>query len=302
MAVRNLPEMPCGPLLELQGQRKRFHVPYGLKPLMEDMTIEVLRVQPNDVMEFLASFLEDRVKKKQEALSESNSRRKSWLVHRWSWEASSVLSKEAFREFIHFLPITEDNADHYATIIQAAFRGHQARERVKEIKRSRKSGSERVQAFEEFLKALKLTVEEADHYATKIQAAYRGFHTREMIKGSKEEAEEEEVIEQNPDEEPEMEDDEEDHDRDGIVLYQSDPEEGSGWEGSSTELEDARTYDTIDSATEEEESVNVDEMVAQLEQVEDTQSELEVITSKENLDNISNPNKEQDDEEEEDEQ
>lgn len=33
----SLPEMPCGPVLELNGQRKRFHVPFGLKPLMDVM-------------------------------------------------------------------------------------------------------------------------------------------------------------------------------------------------------------------------------------------------------------------------
>jgi len=37
----SLPEMPCGPILELKGQRKRFHVPYGLKPLIEEMSMRV---------------------------------------------------------------------------------------------------------------------------------------------------------------------------------------------------------------------------------------------------------------------
>lgn len=42
MAASELPEMPNGPIMELHGQRKRFHVPHGLKPLLEDMTREVI--------------------------------------------------------------------------------------------------------------------------------------------------------------------------------------------------------------------------------------------------------------------
>jgi len=41
MAALELPEMPNGPILELHGQRKRFHVPHGLKPLLEEMMREV---------------------------------------------------------------------------------------------------------------------------------------------------------------------------------------------------------------------------------------------------------------------
>ncbi|CAL8113199.1 unnamed protein product [Orchesella dallaii] len=71
MASRTLPEMPCGPILELYGQRKRFHVPYGLKGLIEDMTREVLRHQPNNIYEFLATFMDERLFKKIEAQEQS---------------------------------------------------------------------------------------------------------------------------------------------------------------------------------------------------------------------------------------
>jgi hypothetical protein len=41
MAAQVLPDMPAGPLLELHGQRKRFHLPQGLTALLEECSREV---------------------------------------------------------------------------------------------------------------------------------------------------------------------------------------------------------------------------------------------------------------------
>lgn len=136
MAARNLPEMPCGPVLELNGQRKRFHVPYGLKPLIEKMTREVLRYQPDNIYEFLAVLMEQRLKAK-DTEKEQNKRRKSWQSYRWSWEGTSVLKPNELSEFLEDIHMSQDKAEHSALVIQSAFRGFKARQRVKEIRRSR---------------------------------------------------------------------------------------------------------------------------------------------------------------------
>ncbi|ODN06660.1 Beta-glucuronidase [Orchesella cincta] len=229
--TRNLPEMPCGPILELHGQRKRFHIPYGLKPLMEDMTMEVLKEQPPDVLEFLASFLEERVRNRQ---TESHSRRKSWLVHRWSWEASSLWNVRQHSK----------NLSNHSILLWK-----------------------------------------------KLIAAYRGFHTREVVKESKGyahnngrvsvEITDDNLSEEIPDEgllEVENEDDE----QDGVVLFHSDAEETpEEEEEGSSGLEEARIYSALDSATEEEEeSVTGDEM-AVIDAVEDSKVGLEIDENEE---------------------
>ncbi|ODM95180.1 Sperm surface protein Sp17 [Orchesella cincta] len=135
MASRTLPEMPCGPILELYGQRKRFHVPYGLKGLIEDMTREVLRHQPNNIYDFLATFMDERLQRKRQA-QEENKKRKSWAQHRWSWQGTSNLTPDELNEFMDTLQAPPEAAEHSALVIQSAFRGYQARKQVEKLRKT----------------------------------------------------------------------------------------------------------------------------------------------------------------------
>jgi len=113
-AAAELPEMPNGPIMELHGQRKRFHVPHGLKPLLEEMTREILRYQPEDIYVFLTKYMDQKVEKRK--LSDHQHHRKSWEWRRWSTDGSSVLNKEELHEFLEELSISKNQADQYALV------------------------------------------------------------------------------------------------------------------------------------------------------------------------------------------
>jgi hypothetical protein len=118
-AIQELPEMPNGPLLELNGQRKRFHVPHGLKPLLEEITREVLRYQPDDIYLFISQYIGAKLAKREEEKEKKASAGK----HRWnSLEGPDALNPQELMEFLEDLNISKDEADQYATKIQAVFR------------------------------------------------------------------------------------------------------------------------------------------------------------------------------------
>jgi hypothetical protein len=188
MAATELPEMPNGPVMELHGQRKRFHVPHGLKPLLEDMTREVLRYQPNDVYAFLSKFMEIKLAKR-EAAKAKKSRSGSKDYKRWnSLEGPDLLDPEELMDMLETLGITKEEADRYAIIIQSAYRGHLYRKRMstegKNLhKDHRKSwqwkkwsweGSSKLNPAQlgEFLQELDVDLETANKHATKIQVLF----------------------------------------------------------------------------------------------------------------------------------
>jgi len=200
MAYRNLPEMPCGPILELHGQRKRFHVPYGLKKLLEEMTREVLRTQPENIYDFLARHMEAKNQKKRDEDDKRKSR-KSWQVHRWSTERKSVLSPDELKEFMASIGAPEKDVEKSAIAIQSAFRGYQARQKVKALRKSvtedgirkslaesqmRKSADETVDGSKRPSLVETLTPDNAtdveQHSAVIIQSAFRGMQARKMVK------------------------------------------------------------------------------------------------------------------------
>ncbi|XP_035705312.1 sperm surface protein Sp17 [Folsomia candida] len=191
MAAHELPEMPNGPVMELHGQRKRFHVPHGLKPLLEEITREILRYQPNDIYAFLSKFMESKLAKREAASKEKrNSGNRRWN----SLEGPDLLDLAELDELLDELNISKDIADKHATKIQAAFRGHRARrsltEKGKTIhKDHRKSWEWKKWSWEgpstldndqlqEFLEELNVDLESANKHATKIQAAFRGHAVR----------------------------------------------------------------------------------------------------------------------------
>lgn len=116
-AAGNLPEMPNAPIMELHGQRKRFHIPYKLKPLMEDMArevyfgntsqpaqntnfnpfLQVLRFEPDNIYEFLAKYLEEKVKKEKEQPAEKITVREKSKCIICSYFLHSILTNYLFK-------------------------------------------------------------------------------------------------------------------------------------------------------------------------------------------------------------
>src|SRR5690349_234332 len=53
-------------ILELHGAHKRLTVPPGLRPLLEEMSIAVIRHQPTNIYMFLADFLDMKSSQRQQ--------------------------------------------------------------------------------------------------------------------------------------------------------------------------------------------------------------------------------------------
>jgi len=187
MATSELPEMPNGPILELYGQKKRFHVPHGLKPLLEEMTTETLRYQPDDIYEFLAQYIDAKILKirgPRESQAEAA-------------EKEMLDVDEETEDLLEELHLKKSDADRYATKIQAAFRGHNARRSLaskgrlihKDHRKSwewKKWGWEgpselEEDEVEEMLEEFKVSKDDADKAATKIQAVFRGHRLRKSL-------------------------------------------------------------------------------------------------------------------------
>lgn len=198
MAANELPEMPAGPVMELHGQRKRFHVPFGLKPLLEEITREILRYQPEDIYAFLSKYMERKVAKREE----QNAKKRdsdSKDVPRWnSLEGPDILTEEELQEMLDMLHISKEDADKHAVKIQAAWKGHKARLSLEakgktlhsdhrkswEWKKWGWEGSSVLpeEKLDEFLDDLGVDLETANKHATKIQAAWKGHSVRKCGK------------------------------------------------------------------------------------------------------------------------
>jgi len=204
MSIKNLPEMPCAPIMELNCQRKRLFVPYGFKPLLEKMALDVIKEQPENMYDYLASFMEDRARQKAEEKAAKAGKR-TWEYYLWSWEGSSILSPDLLLEFLVAIRISQGVATRCAIIIQKTYRGFLGRLRVKNIRRirSRQTGfhkpgrdsrkysddssdlstdepvEEPVDEFE-FLNSIRKTA--ANRHATTIQKVFKGFQARKLAK------------------------------------------------------------------------------------------------------------------------
>jgi hypothetical protein len=170
-----------------------------LKCLLEEISKEVLREQPSNIYDFLATYLEAKLEKE----CANKERRMSWDQHRWSWEGSSVLDDEELMLFLELHNLTFSEANQIAVIIQSAYRGYKGRQRAKSIRTSLQADDIYLeydgedgyitkdsrgnllrftgQDVEDILANYQLTLAQANKYAVKIQKMFRGFRTRESF-------------------------------------------------------------------------------------------------------------------------
>ncbi|RZF38173.1 hypothetical protein LSTR_LSTR005534 [Laodelphax striatellus] len=117
-------------VIEVHGGR-RLIIPVGLPELMNDIGKEVIKHQPENLLEFIAIYLEKRVQQ----LRRRDPLKKDLSAYS---EIEQSLPRET-RMILDDCGIDLYTAEKAATTIQATFRGFQTRKRLKEEKRERET-------------------------------------------------------------------------------------------------------------------------------------------------------------------
>ncbi|XP_005226862.1 sperm surface protein Sp17 isoform X4 [Bos indicus] len=102
-----------------------YRIPQGFGNLLEGLTREILREQPDNIPAFAAAYFENLLEKREKT---------SFDPAEWGAKVDDrFYNNHAFKESPEEDKDMEENA---ALKIQAAFRGHLAREEVKKMKSS----------------------------------------------------------------------------------------------------------------------------------------------------------------------
>ncbi|XP_004543786.3 neurogranin (protein kinase C substrate, RC3) b isoform X4 [Maylandia zebra] len=166
-----------------------LRVPRGFGTILEGLTREVLRDQPEDIPKYAAQYFEALLKERQESGMDpaewaakledrfyNNHAFKSPEVE----ECSQSQKKEDIVDIMD-IPLDDPEANRAAAKIQAGFRGHMIRKQLKpEVKEGDKEECSRPQ--EEDIMDIPLDDPEANRAAAKIQAGFRDRMNRKKLK------------------------------------------------------------------------------------------------------------------------
>ncbi|XP_006795513.1 sperm surface protein Sp17 isoform X4 [Neolamprologus brichardi] len=167
-----------------------LRVPRGFGNILEGLTHEVLRDQPEDIPKYAAHYFEALLKEREESGMDpaewaakledrfyNNHAFKSPEVE----ECSQSQKKEDIVDIMD-IPLDDPEANRAAAKIQAGFRGHMNRKELKpEVKEGDKEECSRPQEEEDIMD-IPLDDPEANRAAAKIQAGFRGHMTRKKLK------------------------------------------------------------------------------------------------------------------------
>ncbi|XP_014262861.3 neurogranin (protein kinase C substrate, RC3) b isoform X2 [Maylandia zebra] len=165
-----------------------LRVPRGFGTILEGLTREVLRDQPEDIPKYAAQYFEALLKERQESgmdPAEWAAKLEDRFYNNHAFkspeeECSQSQKKEDIVDIMD-IPLDDPEANRAAAKIQAGFRGHMIRKQLKpEVKEGDKEECSRPQ--EEDIMDIPLDDPEANRAAAKIQAGFRDRMNRKKLK------------------------------------------------------------------------------------------------------------------------
>ncbi|EDO46037.1 predicted protein, partial [Nematostella vectensis] len=133
--------------MAVQYAPTKLRVPPGFQNLLEGLAREVLREQPDDIVQFAAQYFKNQLSIREET-GKDDAKRGENLEKLMKGEEVDI-------------DIDDPEVQKAATKIQASFRGHKTREQIKQDKQQK---------------------DEEEAAALKIQSSFRGHKAREEVK------------------------------------------------------------------------------------------------------------------------
>ncbi|XP_001638100.2 cilia- and flagella-associated protein 91 [Nematostella vectensis] len=193
--------------MAVQYAPTKLRVPPGFQNLLEGLAREVLREQPDDIVQFAAQYFKNQLSIREETGKDDAKRGENLEklmkgeevdididdpeVQKAATKIQASFRGHKTREQIKQDKQQKDEEEAAALKIQSSFRGHKAREEVKELMKSKSRESTREEVPMNEQETANTNAEEVDidlndpdvqGAALKIQASFRGHKAREEVK------------------------------------------------------------------------------------------------------------------------
>ncbi|XP_030600302.1 sperm surface protein Sp17 isoform X2 [Archocentrus centrarchus] len=161
-----------------------LRVPGGFGSLLEGLTREILRDQPEDIPKYAAQYFETLLKKREESGMDPA----EWaakLQDKFYNHASRSTEEECSgpqKKDIMNIPLDDPEANRAAAKIQAGVRGHMTRTKLKLEDKTGAEEEDCIQPQKKGIMNIPLDDPDANRAAAKIQAGMRGHMTRKKLK------------------------------------------------------------------------------------------------------------------------